>query len=63
MYQVRNIWKTDRPRVKAVLGPAAGQLFAARAAAEELAARARAEGLPVAVVAVSLGDGLRHGAA
>ena len=57
MFQARNVWKGDRRAVMGARGAAAGQLFADRHAAEELARELReATGRPVAVVGVSLRD-------
>lgn len=57
MYQARNVWKRDRRPIMAALNGAAGQLFADRHAAEELARELRLHtGRPVAVVGVSLRD-------
>lgn len=62
MYQARNVWKTDRRVVMAAKSAAAGQLFADRAAAEELARQLReVTGRPVAVVAVALRDAVPAG--
>ncbi len=58
MFFVRNVWRADRARYRQIAGAAAGQLFAARREAEELAARIRAAGVAVAVRAGSLRDGL-----
>lgn len=64
MFQARNVWKVDKRAVMGARNGAAGQLFADRAAAEELARQLREiTGRPVAVVAVSLRDAVPAGGA